>query len=61
MDIETIRALWQADEYEMSIEVVGRLEQREVTLENIGEAIISGRIIEERRKRRARVSYTVQG
>jgi len=61
MDIETIRAWWQADEYEMSIEVVGRLEQREVTLENIGEAIISGRIIEERRKRRARVSYTVQG
>lgn len=61
MDIESIRDLWNDEEYELSIEVVGRMEQREVTLDNIGEALTNGRIISERRRGKPHTSYTVQG
>lgn len=53
--------MWQDDEYELSDEAVRRLEQREVTLANIGEAIVSGRIIDERRRGYAHASHTIVG
>jgi hypothetical protein len=48
MDIDHIRHLWQNGEVEYSEEAQDRLWQREVTTDNIGEAIQNGRIVEER-------------
>lgn len=61
MDIDHIQALWRADEYELSEEVIRRMEQREVTLTNIEEAIMTGRIIEERSRGRPHRSCTILG
>lgn len=61
MDIEHIQSLWQTEEYELSDEVISRMEQRDVTLANIGEAIMSGWIAEERLRSRPHASCTVRG
>ncbi len=60
MDIDTIRALWLAGDVVYSEDAQDRLWQREVTMENVGEALLSGSIVEERKGRPYR-KCTVQG
>jgi hypothetical protein len=48
VDIDFIRVLWEAGDVVYSEESQDRLWQREVTIENIGDAIRTGRIVEER-------------
>jgi len=45
----------------MRIEALDRMDQREISIENIGEAIVSGRIVEERPRAKPHASCTVQG
>lgn len=60
MDIDWIRVLWEMGDVVYSEEAQDRLWQREVTIENIGDAIRTGRIIEERKGHPYR-RCTVQG
>ena len=48
MDIDAIQYLWSIDAVLYSEEAQDRLWQREVTRENVGEALRTGRIVEER-------------
>ena len=61
MDIDLIQMLWQAGDVEFTDEALDRMDQREITVENIGQAIMSGRIIEERSRARPHAKCTVQG
>lgn len=59
MDIDPIQMLWQAGDVEFMDEALDRMDQREITVENIGQAIMNGHIIEERPRPHAKC--TVQG
>jgi len=61
VDIDHIRALWRAGMVEYTREALRRMVQREVSEENIGEAILSGRIVEERPEAQPYAGCTVQG
>jgi len=49
LDIDHIRQAWLDGEVEFTLEANERLEERNISAENIGEAILSGRITEEHR------------
>jgi hypothetical protein len=61
MDIDHIRALWQAEEVEYTNEAIRRMTQRGVSAENVGEAMMSGRIVEERPDAQPYASCTIRG
>jgi hypothetical protein len=62
MDIDDIREMIRAGQYEVTIELDRRMNQREVTLEQIKQCIESGRIVrEERRQKRGYVKCTILG
>ncbi len=61
MDIDSIRTMWQAGDYELSEEVIARMAQREVSLANIEQALMSGSVVEERPRSRPYPKCTVQG
>ncbi|MBI1930204.1 DUF4258 domain-containing protein [Candidatus Poribacteria bacterium] len=61
MDIDLIQMLWQAGDVEFTDEALDRMDQRGITVENIGQAIMGGRIIEERPRARPHAKCTVQG
>jgi len=48
VDIDSIRYFWQNDEVEFSDEAWDRIEQREVSVEAIEQAITNAQVIEER-------------
>ncbi len=61
MDIDSIRYFWQNDEVEFSDEAWDRIEQREVSVEAIEQAILNGQVIEERPRSKPWPKCTVQG
>lgn len=61
MDIDHIRQLWLSGEVEYTHESIRKMVQREVSEENIGEAIMNGQIIEERPEGYPYASCTIRG
>jgi len=61
MDIDLIQMFWQAGDVEFFEEAPQRMDEREITIENIEQAILSGRIVEERLRSRPHARCTAQG
>jgi hypothetical protein len=61
MDIEWIRAMVEAGNYRTTYEFDARMSQREFTLEEVKEAIRTGRIVREEPKVRGGAKCTVRG
>ena len=59
MDIDLIQMLWQAGDVEFTDEALDRMDQRGITVENIGQAIMDGRIIEERPRARPHAKWFI--
>jgi hypothetical protein len=61
VDIDSVRSLWESDEYELSEEIITRMAQRDVSLPNLEQCLRSGRIVDERPRSFPYPKCTVQG
>jgi hypothetical protein len=61
MDVDSIRTFWQTGDVEYTNEAIRRMTQRGVSEENVKEALMSGRVVEERPNAKPYATCTVQG